>query len=120
VGRIKRGGGDGGEPARSPPGRLSFRRLRNRSFGCDICRRAERSRGSARLLENSVTKGANARPSAQTSKIAADQQQKTPLQDKHIHIREELLAPGGFLLHRITHPVKGGLFRHRLVSSSRH
>jgi hypothetical protein len=27
MGRIKRGGGDDGEPVRSPPGRLSFRRL---------------------------------------------------------------------------------------------
>ncbi len=40
VGRIKRGGGDGGEPARSPPDRPSFRRPRNRPCGCDICRRA--------------------------------------------------------------------------------
>ena len=57
MGRIKRGGGDGGEPALSPPGRPSFRRLRDRVYGCDICRRAEGWRGSARLLENLLTKG---------------------------------------------------------------
>jgi hypothetical protein len=51
VGRIERGGGDGGEPARSPPGRLRFRRPRDHACGCDICRRAEGWRGSARLLQ---------------------------------------------------------------------
>jgi hypothetical protein len=30
---------DGGEPARSPPGRLRFRRPRDRTCGHDICRR---------------------------------------------------------------------------------
>jgi len=50
VGRIERGGGDGGEPARSPPGRPRFRRLRDHACGCDSCRRAEGWRGSARLL----------------------------------------------------------------------
>ena len=50
MGRIERGGGDGGEPARSPPGRLRFRRPRDRTCGCDICRRTEGWRGSARLL----------------------------------------------------------------------
>jgi len=34
VGRIERGGGDGGKPARSPPGWLSFRRPRGRACGC--------------------------------------------------------------------------------------
>ena len=41
MGRIERGGGDGGEPARSPLGRPRFRRLRDRACGCDICRCAE-------------------------------------------------------------------------------
>jgi len=50
VGRIERGGGDGGEPERSPPGRPRFRRLRDRTCGCDNCRRAEGCRGSAHLL----------------------------------------------------------------------
>jgi hypothetical protein len=50
VGRIERGGGDGGEPARSPPVRPRFRRLRDHACGCDICRRAEGKRGAARLL----------------------------------------------------------------------
>ena len=57
MGRIKRGGGDGGEPAQSPPGRPSFRRLRDRICGCDICRRAERWRGSAHLLGNLPIRG---------------------------------------------------------------
>ena len=36
MGRIERGGGDGGEPARSPPGRPRFRRPRDRACGCDF------------------------------------------------------------------------------------
>ena len=52
MGRIERGGGDGGEPARSPPGRPRFRRLRDHACGCDICRRAEGWRGSARLFRH--------------------------------------------------------------------
>jgi len=70
MGRIKRGGGDGGEPALSPPGRPSFRRLRDRVCGCDICRRAEVWRGSARLLANSVKKGKNiANATAQNTEL---------------------------------------------------
>lgn len=54
MGRIERGGGDGGEPARSPPGRPRFRRLRDRTCGCDNCRRADGKRVSARLLQRTT------------------------------------------------------------------
>jgi len=54
VGRIKRGGGDGGEPARSPPGRLEFSlaaqsRLRLRSL--QACRGTVRL-GTPALFED--------------------------------------------------------------------
>tara|TARA_R110002095_G_scaffold164795_1_gene142971 strand:- start:954 stop:1136 length:183 start_codon:yes stop_codon:yes gene_type:complete len=52
VGRIERGGGDGGEPARSPPGRLEFSPAARPQSGGDIRRRAEEARESARLPFN--------------------------------------------------------------------
>jgi len=49
VGRIERGGGDGGEPARSPPGWLEFSPAARPHSGGVIRRRAEEVRESARL-----------------------------------------------------------------------
>jgi hypothetical protein len=47
MGRIKRGGGDGGDPVRSPSGWLNFRRPRVRSsIVHDECGRASRAQQS--------------------------------------------------------------------------
>lgn len=55
MGRINGGGGDDGEPVRSPLGWLRFRRPRS-SMGCYVfCRRVEVSEGSARLQPIRVT-----------------------------------------------------------------
>lgn len=51
-GRIKDGGGDGGDPVRGPPGRLEFSSAPRPPSGGDIRRRAGEAHESARLLVN--------------------------------------------------------------------